>query len=140
MLCALQKIFADLSGDTLERLEGDTRAISADALRIALSATEAGARFKLGDMADAVEAFEALLVQLKGANASRATSLFDIAGDGEQFVLHAGVATLREVSQRPFDEALRAVTIGSANGGGAGLVPEVFTLGLAWDTSTYFLL
>ena len=54
------------------------RAISAESLRVALSAADGGGNFKLGDMADAAEAFEALLERLKSAHATAAASVFEM--------------------------------------------------------------
>jgi hypothetical protein len=73
LVIALQQIFAELSATEAAVDEGaavSADAISPEALRRALSATDSGGgggRFKLRDMADAAEAFEALLERLAGS-------------------------------------------------------------------------
>jgi hypothetical protein len=112
--------------------------------------------FKLGDMADAAEAFETLLGRLKTSGAEAAAAVFEATlvdpqgPEGSQqpyqtFVLYASVAALREVAGRskPFDEVLRLVTGGPVpltpsaqerRKVSVGPLPSVFTLGLAWDS------
>jgi len=160
LVLALQQIFAELSATEAAAEEGVTTGegispISPEGLRLALSATFSEGverRFKLRDMADAAEAFEALLERLKEGHVGAASRVFEMC-IGERrvdspelvpystFVLYTSVAELRALaSSIPLDEALRLVTTESHGGievqkTAVGALPEVFTLGFSWDTA-----
>ena len=160
LLGALRDVFGELSAAERQRDAPSAdasapRVVSAERLRLELSARpEVGDLFRLGDMADAVEAFEVLLQQLKGGpNASSATALFEyqLREQGlsreppyAQVVLYSYVPSLRTIAKRapalPFDEALAAAHAAELHAAErpkalASAPPEVFTLGLAWDTA-----
>ena len=110
ILCALQETFAGLTAAN-GAAGAPPQPVSVESLRVALSATDAGARFRLGDMADAAEAFEALLERLRDCGAGRAVGQFEydmhdsVGGSYPQFVLYANVddiittANLQRVAQ-----------------------------------------
>lgn len=146
VLCALKDTFAGLSAAATAASGIITPAVSVEALRVALSATSSGAWFQLGDMADAVEAFEALLERLRECGARRAVESFEwntlVAGMSyPQLVLYANVADLLQVSSARganFDDLLREITTdqpGGAHSAIEGRLPSFFTLGLAWPTA-----
>jgi len=159
LVLALQQVFTELSATEAAADEGVPlagEAVSPEALRLALSAKfseGAASRFQLRDMADATEAFEALLERLKEGSVGAASRVFEItiaeqrAGSSElvpysTFVLYTSVAELRAIASPsiPLDEALRLVTTESHQGievrkTSVGALPEVFTLGFSWDTA-----